>query len=116
MEKNDPVENSVKNREAPQLPQPAINSFLSGALQKALGARSFANLGDDLNKHVASLLSASDWTKHSLGSFEPMQSPFQKLIHEVARTAAVYQNMGSLAQNIAGAAASLRASADLNRE
>lgn len=116
MNLNDPLQDALKKLEAPHLPQQGIDSFLNEALKKAHSAGNFAARSGDLSKHIAAMTSAADWSRRLLRSFEPPKSPFQKVIDEAARAAAVYRNLGSLTDTIAKAAASMRTTADFHQE
>ncbi len=116
MNLSDPLQDALKKLETPHLPQQGIDSFLNEALKKAHSAGNFAALSGDLGKHIAAMTSAADWSRRLLRSFEPPKSPFQKIIDEAARAAAVYRNLGSLTDTIAKAAASMRTTADFHQE
>lgn len=116
MNPNEPLQNALKKLEAPHLPQQGIESFLNEALKKANAAEPIAALSGDLSKRIAAMTSAADWSRQLLRSFEPPKSPFQKIIDEAARAAAVYRNLGSLTDTIAKAAASIQTTADFHQE
>lgn len=116
MNPNDPLKDAIKKLEAPHLPQQGINSFLNEALRKANAAGNLASFSDDLNKRIAAMTSAADWSRQLLRSFELPESPLQRIIDEAARTAAVYRNLSSLTDTIANAMASIRTTGDFHQE
>ncbi|MEO8428183.1 MAG: hypothetical protein ABI651_13820 [Verrucomicrobiota bacterium] len=116
MNPDEPLNNLVKKFEGPHLPQQDINSFLNEALKKTQVAARLADLSGDIGKRLASMASAADLSRQLLRSFEPPKSPFQRIIDEAARTAAVYRNLGSFTDTIAKAAASMRTTGDFHQE
>lgn len=116
MNVNDPLQGGLKKIEAPHLPQQGIDSLLNEVLKKAYAAGNFAALSGDISKRIAEMTSAADWSRLLLRSFEPPKSPFQRIIDEAARSAAVYRKLGSLTDTIAKAAASIRTTADFQQE
>jgi hypothetical protein len=116
MNLNDPPKDTLKKLERPDLAQQGIDSLLNDVLKKAHPAAAFTDLSRELSKQIAPITSAAVWYKQLPRSFEPPESPFQKLINEAARAAAVYRSLESLTDAIANVADSMRTTADFHRE